>query len=277
MYRFLLKPKWILSHVLILGLIVAMINLMSWQLRRLDEKQDLNARITARADVAPTPLADLLRSEDVTGTDDGGRVEYRSTTVTGEYLTDEEFTIPSKTLNGAPGRLVVTPLRWSPTEPDVLVLRGFVPQAVDDDRAPIDGVEPPPGAVQVRGWLRPTQEPEGIQSTKAELGPSSFARVDIARIEAARDTTFLPVYLQLGAQEPPTDAELLSLYPLPERSEGPHFSYAMQWGIFTLIAIVGYPLVIRRVARGGSKDRKDDVPTEPDDLPVEAGAEAPVP
>ena len=34
MYRFLYKPKWIVSHVLILGLIVSMILLMFWQLRQ---------------------------------------------------------------------------------------------------------------------------------------------------------------------------------------------------------------------------------------------------
>ena len=76
-------------------------------------------------------------------------------------------------------------------------------------------------------------------------------------------------------QAPPTDG-VIKPYPLPERSEGPHFAYAVQWGVFTLIAIGGYPLVIRRVARGGGKDRKDDVPTDPDDLdaggvPVAAG------
>lgn len=274
MYRFLWKPKWILSHLLILGLIVAMINLMFWQLRRLDEKQTLNELITARADIAPAELADVLREERVVTTADGDRVEFRATVVEGEYLSDEEFTVPSKTLNGAPGRLVVTPLRWAADQPPLLVMRGFIPQSVDDDEAPIDTVEPPEGTVSLRGWLRVTQEPEGIQSTTADLGGDSFARVDIGRIESARGEEFVPVYLQLGAQSPQSASGLLSYYPLPERSEGPHFSYAVQWGVFTLIALLGYPLVLRRVARGGSKDRKDDVPSDGPgrfDVPVGAG------
>ena len=267
MYSFLRTPKWIVSHVLIVGLIVAMINLMFWQIRRLDEKKTLNALIAARADVEPGQLADVLRQHGITSTADGEEAEYRSAVVSGVYEPDQEFTVPSKTLNGAPGRLLVTPLRWSDTEPPILVLRGFIPQAIDDDRAPIDSVEPPTGTVEVRGWLRETQEPEGIQSTKAQLDRDSFARIDIRRIETARKQTYEPVYLQLGAQAPAPTNDLLSYYPLPERSEGPHFSYAVQWGVFTLIAIVGYPLVIRRVARGGSKDRRDDVPT--DDLDPE--------
>ena len=142
MYRFLYKPKWIVSHVLILGLIVSMILLMFWQLRRLDEKQTLNARIAARADGAPTQLADVLRDERVSTIADGDRVEYRAVVVDGTYDVAAEFTVPNRTLDGAPGRMVVTPLRWSDTEAPILVLRGFIPQAIEDNTAPIEGAEP---------------------------------------------------------------------------------------------------------------------------------------
>ena len=54
--------------------------------------------------------------------------------------------------------------------------------------------------------------------------------------KAARDLDLQPVYLELGGQAPPTDG-VIKPYPLPERSEGPHFAYAVQWGVFTLIAI----------------------------------------
>ena len=275
MYRFLYKPKWIVSHVLILGLIVSMILLMFWQLRRLDEKQTLNARIAARADGAPTQLADVLRDERVSTIADGDRVEYRAVVVDGTYDVAAEFTVPNRTLDGAPGRMVVTPLRWSDTEAPILVLRGFIPQAIEDNTAPIEGAEPPTGPVQVRGWLRVSELPGGFQSSKVDLGSNRIARLDIDRVKAARDLDLQPVYLELGGQAPPTDG-VIKPYPLPERSEGPHFAYAVQWGVFTLIAIGGYPLVIRRVARGGGKDRKDDVPTDPDDLdagdvPVAAG------
>ena len=42
MYRFLLRPKWIILHVVVLALVVTMINLGLWQLRRLGERQDFN-------------------------------------------------------------------------------------------------------------------------------------------------------------------------------------------------------------------------------------------
>lgn len=37
--------------------------------------------------------------------------------------------------------------------------------------------------------------------------------------------------------------------PAPTMDEGPHFSYAVQWFIFTTVAVVGYPLILRRRAR----------------------------
>ena len=36
---------------------------------------------------------------------------------------------------------------------------------------------------------------------------------------------------------------------LPAPGDGPHLGYAVQWFIFTAIAVVGYPLVLRHVSR----------------------------
>ena len=38
-YRFALRPKWILSHLFVVALVVLMINLGFWQLRRLDQRR----------------------------------------------------------------------------------------------------------------------------------------------------------------------------------------------------------------------------------------------
>ena len=37
--------------------------------------------------------------------------------------------------------------------------------------------------------------------------------------------------------------------PLPDLTEGPHLSYAVQWFIFMTIALIGYPLVLRKVSK----------------------------
>ena len=43
---------------LILGLVVLMLNLALWQLRRLDERRDRNDRIAAALAAAPVPIGD---------------------------------------------------------------------------------------------------------------------------------------------------------------------------------------------------------------------------
>jgi hypothetical protein len=45
-------------------------------------------------------------------------------------------------------------------------------------------------------------------------------------------------------------------------SEGPHLGYAAQWFIFSAIAVIGYPLVLRRVVvrRGKEVDDQGDHP-----------------
>ena len=48
-YRFLITPKWIGFHLLVAVLVVTMINLAFWQLRRLDERRQFNSEVRANA------------------------------------------------------------------------------------------------------------------------------------------------------------------------------------------------------------------------------------
>ena len=58
--RFLLRPRWLLSHLLVVLLVVTMVSLGFWQLRRLDEKRDRNALIESRMEQPIVPVEDVL-------------------------------------------------------------------------------------------------------------------------------------------------------------------------------------------------------------------------
>ena len=62
--RFLLSPRWVLSHLLVVLLAVTMVNLGFWQLRRLDEKRERNALVEARRDEPVVPVEELLAPGD---------------------------------------------------------------------------------------------------------------------------------------------------------------------------------------------------------------------
>ena len=57
-YRFALRPGWILSHLFVIALAVTLATLGFWQLRRLDEKQSFNRVMSARM---AEPAVDLAR------------------------------------------------------------------------------------------------------------------------------------------------------------------------------------------------------------------------
>ena len=58
--RFLLRPRWLLSHLFVVALVVAMVGLGFWQLRRLDEKRDRNELIESRREQPVVPVGALL-------------------------------------------------------------------------------------------------------------------------------------------------------------------------------------------------------------------------
>jgi surfeit locus 1 family protein len=245
-YGFALRPRWILSHVLVLALVVSMIGLGFWQLRRLDEKRDHNAVVRA---AQAAPVAD---NDDVATADDA----FRRATATGEYDTGEEVMVRSRTKDGRPGVWVLTPLvRDDGTA--VVVNRGFLATQGVPDQVPADAA-PPDGEVDVSGVVQASQRKGRFGSTDPdEVELTSLARADIERLQQQVPYPLLPVYLQLTEQDPPQPGELPEPVPLPPLDEGPHLSYAVQWFIFTTIALVGYPIILRRRAREPVDESRD--------------------
>lgn len=250
-YRFALRPRWILSHLFVLALIGAMISAGFWQLRRLDEKQDRNDRITARTAQPVVPVEDLLAVD----TDDVGDLEYRRVRADGEYLLGGQVLVRSRTFEGAPGSWVVAPLRLADGT-IVLVNRGWISNSGQLDAVP-DAYDRPTGDVSVVGMVRRGE-------TRGRIGPvdpaegtlANLARLDIARIAKQLDGDVLPGYVQLEEQAPALTTADPTPVPREELGEGPHLNYAVQWFIFTTVAIVGYPLILRRRAREVEKEER---------------------
>ena len=240
MYRFLLKPRWIAFHVLVLALMVTMVNLGFWQLRRLDERRTANHEISDRT-AAPVAAIDELPA-------DPHAAEWRRVTVSGVWDPAGQVLIRNRSLDGRPGLHVVTPLSDRAGHA-VLVNRGFIPLA-DEGNAPA----PAAGPVTIVGRVRVTQ-------LRGSLGPrdpatgtlTTLNRVDVARIQQQSAVALAPFYLELVGDRTPTAAPAPLL--LPALDEGPHLSYAIQWFIFTACAAVGWVLVVRKSAGKAGHDR----------------------
>jgi cytochrome oxidase assembly protein ShyY1 len=261
--RFLLRPRWLLSHVFVLLLVVTMVNLGLWQLRRLDEKRDRNALIEARAEEPARPVGELLDPGDDQAT--VVAVRHREVTATGTYDDDATVAVRNRTQGGVAGAWLVTPLHVEGGE-RVGVIRGFVGLAPDGS---VVDAPAPAGEVTVKGAV---VDPDGLDGT---------APRDVDPLLAAGDG-ILPALVRADESDPPepnaadpTQPEPASILPVPppERSEGPHLGYAVQWFIFSAIAVIGYPLVLRRVVarRGREVDDRDDLDRELDKLLRQGG------
>ena len=238
-YRFLLSAKWIAFHLLVILLVVAMVNLAFWQLRRLHERRDFNAEVRANATQPVVPLDDLRT--DIAGQ---SSVEWRRVSATGAYVPGHQFLVVNRAQNGEPGKNVVDALQLADGSL-VLVNRGFVSQ-----NDPVPAV--PQGTIDVIGRLRDSERRRtGQQSDIATDVLTDIRRVDIDVLGQQFDQTVLPMYIE---QLDSTPADAASLQPIvaPTLDEGPHLSYTIQWFIFSICVVVGWVLAVRRSAASRS-------------------------
>ena len=259
MYRFLLKPRWILSHLFVLVVVVVMINLGFWQLSRLDERKAANSIVTNAMKQPAEPLSTVLPAGTASTTEQVKVVDYQPVYVTGTYRSDEQVLVNNRTNNGAPGYWVVTPLVLSDGTA-VAINRGWIPFSYTADGS-WEEFAPPKGTVTVQGLLRQSQvrETNGLVSSPkdSEVGTlRALARLDVGRLAQQIDERLIPGYISLRVQDP-AQGELPVPVPLPELSQGPHLGYALQWFAFALLTIIVYPLLLRRYARRKKMDGHD--------------------
>jgi cytochrome oxidase assembly protein ShyY1 len=203
-----------------------------WQLARLAERRDLNARILARRSATPVTVEGANTAAG----------SYRPAIAEGAYDVQHEVLVYGRSLDGEPGHHVVTPLVLGDGDA-ILVVRGWVPFATQS--APVASAAPPPGTVRVRGVLVPD---EGDGSTTPDT--SGIVRtLDVAGIASTLPYDVASLPLQLLEQTPPQPGDLPVPVPLPELSEGPHLSYAIQWFSFAAIALAGAAILVRRERR----------------------------
>jgi surfeit locus 1 family protein len=238
------RPIWILGHLIALTAVLVFVRAGFWQIDRLHEKQARNRLEASRSDGPAIDIADV----------DLDAAQYQHVTATGHFDVDGQVTIRNRAYEGTNGFHVVTPLVLGDGSA-VLVNRGWI--GVDDEPPP-----PPSGEVTIEGLL--------LTSQTRSFGPKDpsagtldvLNRIDVPRIQAQVDARLYPLFLQQTAPSPAEGALPLLVDP-PPRDEGPHRSYAIQWFLFAGVVLVGYPLLMRRRARGPKRTSEEPDPDEP--------------
>lgn len=232
--------RWALMTAFVVALGFTFVNLGQWQLDRLDQRRDRNAT-TAEHENAPIQSFEEVFSKPILDSDQWQRVEVRGT-----FVADQQLQARYRSFDGRTGWELVTPLTTT-TGQTVLVNRGFVERPPGQD-FPRVFPAPPAGGVHVVGYVRRNEQGNTNQMTPTE---NTVRLINSDTLAPALGLPLVNGYLSLIEVTPAQSAELEPITP-PPPTEGPHWSYAMQWFAFTAIAGVGLVILIRN----DIKDRK---------------------
>ena len=246
MTKKLLTPRWILTTLLVIAASVVMVRLGFWQLDRLAQRKDHNARLTQGLSQPPLNLNGTLPA-------DLPALEFYSATVSGQYDPTQEILLRNQySVDGQAGFHLLTPLLIDGSTQDVLVDRGWIP--LDQQSAEQRKAFAQSGTVTLTGMLRRSQpEPVFGAAPDPQLGAGQnrldiWIWVNLERIRLQIDRPLLDVYL-VAAPDPAAGVLPQRSVPAIDLSEGPHLDYAIQWFLFTATLLIGYPFYVRTQLR----------------------------
>ena len=247
--RRLFTPRWLLSHLFVLAMIVLMVNLGFWQLRRLDQRQAANAEIVAAREQPSVDLAGLSDTGPLPA-------DHTAASATGVYRRDQELLIANRSLEGSAGSWLVTPLQLA-DQRIVAVVRGWVPRVV------VAGVDTrptaaPAGEVTVGGLAFDSVGGGRIGVVDPGELPQ-LSRMDLERYEEVTGLDVIDRWLELRVQVPAQPGELPVPLPPPPLDDGPHLSYAFQWFFFSAGTAVFYWIILRRTLRSVGAPKPPDL------------------
>lgn len=227
------SPRWIAAHLLVAVTIPGFVALGLWQYSRHQDRAAFNDAVRAGLAAPAVPLEDDPEP-------------YRRVVARGRYVPEDELLLTPRALQGQAGHHVLTPLVTGSGEV-LLVDRGWVPY---DRRPPVPDAPVPDGEVTVEGVLMPPRAQGRFGVDVPDSGPVQITSVvDTDRLAAQMPGPLHSGYLLLAAQDPAPPGSLPIPPEPPDLEAGPHLSYAVQWFLFAGVVAVGYPLLLRRVAR----------------------------
>ena len=162
--RFQFRP--VLTMATLISLVI-LIGLGTWQMQRLQWKNDLIAKTEARVDAKPIDFFEALVRQQA-----GEDMTYTPVTITGVFSNENEFHVFG-TFDAKPGYYIFAPLIPDVGGEAVFVNRGFVPQKIKERSARQDGLVE--GVVSVTGLFR---MPERTGGAAAMVKPADLPDIN---------------------------------------------------------------------------------------------------
>lgn len=226
MLRLLRTRRWVGFTALVIGVIIAFGMLSRWQWSRAEDKRLEQGRVESASSQPAIALGEAPPPE------------WTPVTVRGAYDPAGQVLVRQRPLGGQNGYWVLTPLRADVDDRIVWVNRGWMPAEGPATTTP-QSPAPPPGTRVVHGWWRPAETVRDEARSGLPVGMVGAVDPDVLPVRGTLDG-----YVQ---QSPPMDDGLVEV-PRPQPDEGRNISYAVQWLLFAVVAIVGWWFFLRREA-----------------------------
>ncbi len=231
------RKWWWTTLLVILGMIF-LAQLGFWQLDRLQQRRDFNARLVERWDSQPF---DVNNETIPTALEE---LEWRRVKVEGKFDYERQVLLTNQTReDGGTGVIFLTPLVMDENRA-VLVARGWVPYdlASQEKWAQFDEVPNTP----VVGLIQESQT--NVDRPAQKEAQTDWYQIDIPAIQNQMPYELLSVFI-LQLPEPGRKADALPLREIPDYiqfpNEASHLSYAIQWFLFSVIFGFGYLQFVR--------------------------------
>jgi len=227
-YRFLLTPRWLGFAALIGVAAVVMVMLGNWQLHRYQQRSATNERIDESSRVAPIQLPEEVPAA------------WTRVTVTGQYDPANEILVRGRTVDGAVGFEVVTPLVRT-DGPTVLVDRGWVPPAPGGAVAMPKVPPAPTGEVTVVGRVHLSESrPDSVSRREGKI---EVRRIGVERLG---EELPYPVYGAYVLSEDPASG--FTEVTVQHENSWQNAGYVLQWWLFAALAVAGFGWTVYREA-----------------------------
>lgn len=235
--------RWVGLAVFLSLVGLACVRLGEWQLDRLAQRQEANAVVLSNENRPAVPWTEVM------GEPIADDAQWQQVTLSGTY-TGEQYQVRYRNHDRQAGIEVAAVFETTRGD-EILIDRGFIPR---QSGQPDTEVLPPPptGEVSVLGYVHRDERGDDTAVVPHEF---KVRLINSEAIGTSLGRDLVPGYVVLRESTPDNGADLVPLTP-PVLDEGNHFSYALQWFAFGVIAVVGIAVLIRADLKDRRKDQE---------------------
>ena len=227
MFKNLTKPRWIALTAFLLIMIYLFIRLSDWQFDRYNQRIQNNEITTTALISEPINLTDLSQVSELK--------DWQKVSIKGEFMNSDAKLLRRQYLESSLGFWVITPLKLD-NDQVILVNRGWIPIA-ESSTSQQEIPSSPQGDVTIIGYV------QTLKDTRREPEDLPLNQINYLNSTNFSSQPLSTNYLQLASLTPMDNQ--VAIIPLPELSNGPHFSYAIQWILFALMLPIGWYVLLK--------------------------------